>query len=210
MSRRIVLASTSRYRAGILASIGIEFSAVAPIFDERALDGRFAEDGPETFALRLARGKARSVVPDEADALVIGGDQIAVLDVAGTPTLLHQPGSTERAVDQLMSMSGTTHHLINGLVVVDSTSGTEFAEVDRQRITMRSFSVVEARHYVDEFRPFDCAGGYRLEDDADLIESVEGEHESGVIGLPIPSLLRLLARAGYDGPTEYQSVRRGR
>lgn len=199
MNRRLVLASSSRYRAALLESIGVDFTAAHPSFDERALDRWFTVDGPDAFALRLARGKALSVVPSERDALVIGGDQIAVLDPEGTPTLLHQPGTPERAVDQLMAMSGTTHHLVNGLIVIDSANGREFTEVDRQRITMRRFSLTDAQRYVDEFEPFDCAGGYRIEDDADLISSVDGEHESGVIGLPIPSLLRLLARAG-DGP----------
>ena len=61
---------------------------------------------------------------------------------------------------------------------------------------MRAYHRTEATAYVDAFEPYDCAGGYRLEDDADLIASVVGGDPSGVIGLPLPSLRRLLAAFG--------------
>lgn len=196
LTRPLVLASTSRYRAELLSSLGVPFTVAAPRFDERALDHRFEDIGAEAFALELAVGKARSVAAAHPDALVIGGDQLAVLTTDGTDRLLHQPGEADRAVEQLTAMSGTTHRLVNGLVVLDTASGIERTTTDVNVITMRRFTVADARAYVDEYEPFDCAGGYRLEDDADLVASVEGEDPSGVIGLPLPALRRLLADAG--------------
>lgn len=202
--RRLVLASTSRYRAALLAATGVAFETAAPHVDERALDHRFAELGPEGFALELALRKARSVAAREPDAppdaLVIGGDQVAVLVHTEPPVLLHQPGTPERAVAQLMEMSGTTHVLVNGLAVIDTATGREHTAVDRQEITMHAFAEGEAQAYVEEFAPLDCAGGYRLEDDAGLVRAVVGEHRSGVIGLPLPTLGRLLVAADPDGP----------
>ena len=191
-----MLASTSRYRAELMDTLGLDYVAAAPDVDERALDHRFAELGAAGYVLELARAKARSVAADHPDALIIGGDQAAVLTVDGTDTLLHQPGGRERAIEQLMEMSGTTHRLVNGLVVLDSGSGIERHEIDIHVIAMRAYSRAEATTYVDAFEPYDCAGGYRLEDDADLIASVVGEDPSGVIGLPLPSLTRLLAAFG--------------
>lgn len=203
-ARPLVLASSSRYRAQLLRSACIDFVVAAPDFDERQLDHRFGQLGSGSFALELARGKARSVVRDHPTALVIGGDQLAVLMIDGSERLLHQPGNAERAVEQLMMMSGSTHELVNGLVVIDAATGDEFSEIDRHVITMRRFSRDEATAYVETFQPFDCAGSYRLEDDADLIVSVVGEDRSGVIGLPLPSLRRLLALAeeGTASPTD--------
>lgn len=194
MGRRLVLASTSRYRAELLATIGVTFTTAAPGVDERALDHRFAEVGVEGYVLELARAKAVAVARREVDALVIGGDQAAVLSTPTGDRLLHQPGGRERAIAQLTEMSGSTHRLVNGLVVLDAATGTEHHEIDVHRVTMRPYTVAEATAYVDRFQPYDCAGGYRLEDDADLIAAVEGEDPSGVIGLPLPSLRRLLAR----------------
>jgi len=197
MTRPLVLASTSPYRAKLLATTGRAFTTAAPDVDERALDDRFEELGPEAYALTLARAKAQSVaagLPDHlADALIIGGDQAAVLDDDAGPVLLHRPADRATAIAQLARMSGTTHRLVNGLVVLDAASGAEHVAIDTQVVTMRSFSEAEAAAYVDEFEPYDCAGGYRLEDDADLVASVDGEDESGVIGLPLPALARLLA-----------------
>lgn len=179
-------------------TLGIEYLVAAPSVDERALDHRFDELGAGGYVLELARAKARSVADAHPAALVIGGDQAAVLTVGGSETLLHQPGARERAIEQLMEMSGTTHRLVNGLVVLDSASGVERHEIDIHVITMRAYTRAEATGYVDAFEPYDCAGGYRLEDDADLIASVEGEDPSGVIGLPLPSLRRLLAAFGVS------------
>jgi len=200
--RRLVLASTSRYRSELMASLDVEFITTAPLFDERSLDEVFERTEPGEFALLLARGKAASVAADHPDSLIIAGDQIAVLGESPA-VLLHQPGNEARAVEQLMAMAGTTHQLINGIVVVDTSKpegspGREFTEIDRHRITMRPYTRAEAVDYVRRFEPFDCAGGYRIEDDADLIASVEGEHRSGIIGLPLPTVARLLRRAGRE------------
>ncbi|NLA36732.1 MAG: septum formation inhibitor Maf [Actinobacteria bacterium] len=200
---RLVLASTSAYRAAVLHEASIAFEAVAPLVDERSYDHRFEKLGPDAYVVELARAKARSVVdqlragdaPDARQTIVIGCDQIAVLTVDGGPTLLHKPGTAARAVEQLMMMSGSAHALLNGVVAIDLESGDEYHEVDRHRITMRSFDEAEATRYVRDFAPLDCAGSYRIEDDADLLADVEGEHRSGIIGLPLPTLGRLLAAA---------------
>ena len=194
MPRPLVLASTSRYRADLMTTLGVPFTTDAPDVDERALDHRFADLGAAGYVLELARAKARSVAARHPDALVIGGDQAAVLGGPTDERLLHQPGGRARAIEQLMEMSGTTHRLVNGLVVLDATSGREEHEIDVHVITMRPYTLHEATAYVEAYEPYDCAGGYRLEDDADLIAAVVGEDPSGVIGLPLPSLRRLLDR----------------
>lgn len=196
MTRTLVLASTSRYRAQLMSTLGVPFRTEAPGVDERTLDHRFCDLGAEGYVLELARAKAAAVAERCPNALVIAGDQAAVLTVDGVDALLHQPGGRERAVEQLMEMSGSTHRLVNGLVVLDTTTGFECHEIDSHDITMRAFTSVEAEAYVERFEPYDCAGGYRLEDDADLIASTHGEDPSGVIGLPLPSLRRLLSAFG--------------
>jgi len=72
--RRLVLASTSRYRATLLERLGLPFLVAAPGVDEAALPG----EAPSQTALRLAEAKARAVAVRFPEALVIGSDQIAV------------------------------------------------------------------------------------------------------------------------------------
>ena len=195
----LILASTSRYRASLFAELGLEFEVTAPDFDERTLDGEFATTDPGEFAVRLARGKAMSVAHGRSGCVIVAADQLAVIDRGRGPELLHQTPDADAAFEQLRSMSDTTHELVNGIVVlaVDDGQASAVTAVDRHLVTMRRFSDDEARQYIDRFRPFDCVGSYRIEDDADLIESVSGGHRSGVIGLPLPTMRTLLTHFGY-------------
>jgi septum formation protein len=184
-----VLASSSEYRRRVLAEAGMDATCVAPAFDERALDGSFAEWGVDRYVVEVALGKARSVagrVPP--GTVVVAADQAAVLDAR----LLTKPGSVERAIGQLVAMSGRTHELVNGVVALGP--GDRVAtEVDRHVVTMRAYDRAEAESYVERFRPLDCVGSYRIEDDADLIASVQGSGRDGVIGLPLAVVRRLVA-----------------
>ena len=93
----LILASTSRYRRELLARLGIAFSCAAPGVDETALPG----ETPLATAVRLAAAKARAIQLD-GDALIIGSDQVAVLD--GQP--LGKPGDRVTAIAQLRAQSG--------------------------------------------------------------------------------------------------------
>ena len=168
------------------------YVAVAPDFDERSIEARFGTMEPGEFALELARRKALSVADRFADALILAADQIAVLELDGIATLLHQPGTASNAVRQLTAMAGTAHDLINGVVVLDTATGRFREGIDRHVVLMRDFGRSEAEAYVERFAPLDCVGSYRIEDDADLVEDVRGGDRSGVIGLPLPLVRSLL------------------
>lgn len=199
----LILASSSRYRAAVLEEAGYLVRIDPPHVDERALDHLLGEQGAEVLATALARLKAESVVDRHAGGVVVAGDQVAVLDSGGCPQLLTKQPTPEGAVAQLAVMSGTTHELINALVVVDVDTGEQREGIDRQRVTMREFTPKEARLYVERFEPFDSAGSYRLEDQdrmgslAPFVTAVVGEHPSGVLGMPLPLLERLLTSLGH-------------
>jgi septum formation protein len=193
----LILASTSRWRAELLARLELPFECVAPSFDERAEDARFAELGPSAFALHLARGKARSIAAQRRDAWILAADQIAVLPGQGTqgPELLHKPGSEARAVEQLMRLRGRSHRLITAVVL--ARGEREHHEVDEQRLTMRAFPRAEAEAYVARHRPLDSVGAYHIEDAGiRLFERIEGGDFTGIIGLPLLAVCRLLRAAG--------------
>lgn len=202
MHRRLVLASSSRYRAAMLEDAGLSARIDPPDIDERAWDDQLGPLGAAGLALELARRKAAAVAPRHDDALVIAGDQVGVLRAGATEVMLTKQPAPETATAQLVSMAGTSHELVNGLVVVDTASGRRVEGIDRQVVTMRDFTEDEAREYVDRFAPFDSSGSYRLEDQAlmaplaPFVTDVRGEHDSGVLGLPMPLLQRLLAEVG--------------
>lgn len=204
MHRRLVLASSSRYRAAMLAQAGWDATVDPPEVDERALDAHLTELGPDGLALELARRKAGAVAHRHPDAVVIAADQVGVVGAGGEVLMLTKQPTVPGAVEQLLGMSGTTHELVNGLVVLDTTSGRMVEGVDRQRVTMRRFDRAEAQRYVERFEPFDSSGSYRLEDQEVMaplepfVVDVVGEDPSGVLGLPLPLLGRMLAELGGE------------
>lgn len=197
MPEPLILASTSRWRIELLARLELPFECMAPNFDERAEDHRLAELGPHAFALELARGKARSVAEAAPDAWVLAADQLAVLDEPEGPALLHKPGTEPRAVEQLMQLRGRTHRLISGVVL--ARGAIEHHELDEHHLTMRAFERTEAEAYVARHRPIDSAGSYHIEDAGirlfERIDSRGGDH-TGIMGLPLLAVCRLLRAAG--------------
>lgn len=194
----LVLASTSRYRAELLGRLGVPFAQASPRFDERSLDGLFSGRAPEDHALRLARGKVESLTETFPHHVLLGADQLGVLHgSAGSLKLLHKPGHREACVEQLLEMAGKTHELITAVVLHDTRDGVRRKTIDRQRLTMRSFGEAEARAYAEACEPFDCAGGYRVEDAGiRLFERIEGEDFTGIMGLPLLAVATLLRDAG--------------
>ena len=196
--RPLVLASGSSARASVLRAAGVEFVVDRPDVDERAHDELLVTEGPGALAVHLARLKSDAVVGRHPSSLVLAADQVGVLQFDGGVTLLVQQPTFEGAVDQLLAMSGTTHLLVNGLVLVDTASGRMVTGTDVQTVTMRAYDRAAAAAYVRRFEPYESAGSYRLEDqeqmtaDERLVLGVAGEDPSGVLGLPMPLFRRML------------------
>src|SRR5262245_71095 len=108
-NRRIVLASTSRYRRGLLERLGVPFECADPQVGEAPRPG----EAPAATALRLAEAKARAVAIRFADALIIGSDQVASCE----GSRLDKPGTHESAVRQLKLMSGRTATFDTGVAL---------------------------------------------------------------------------------------------
>lgn len=196
--RPLVLASTSRYRAALLARLGLSFEQVPSHVDERAHDADWDTLGPVEYALGLARAKAEAVAQRRRDAWVLGADQVGVLTVDGRAVRLDQPGTPERNVEQLVALSGRTHELVGAVVLLDGTTGRQTVHVDHQRLTMRAFTRSEAETYVARCAPLDCAGGYRIEDAGiALFERIAGDDPTGIEGLPLIAVARLLRAVGF-------------
>ncbi len=191
----VVLASTSRYRRELLVRLGLPFESVAPPYDEELGKEELAHLGPEPLSLALARGKARSVALLRPDAIVIGSDQIAVLDGAR----LDKPGTPERAREQLARLRGRTHRLVTSVVVIDGRTGEEREHIDVHELAVRALSDAQIADYVAREAPLDCAGSYRIESlGVALFERARGEDATAIVGLPLMAVTRMLAELGVD------------
>ena len=193
----LILASTSRYRRQLLERLGLPFRAVAPACDEEALkDPRLS---PQKLAEFLAEAKAASIAEQDPAAVVIGSDQLAAVEVDGTWTILGKPGTSARAVDQLMLLSGRTHLLITAMVV--ARGAERWRHTDLTRLTMRDLDRAALTRYVDADQPLDCAGAYKLEcRGVSLFSAIDSADASAITGLPLLALTRMLAELGYVIP----------
>lgn len=189
--QRLILASTSRYRAELLARLGIPFSCAAPEVDESPLAG----EAPATLAQRLAEAKACAVIAQHPGHWVIGSDQVAELD--GRP--LGKPGSGEAAVAQLEAMSGKSVRFHTAICV--SNGEDQLHALDLTTVQFRLLEKAEIERYVAAEQPLDCAGSFKCEGlGITLFEAIHNQDPTALIGLPLIQLAGLLRKAGYRLP----------
>jgi septum formation protein len=191
----LVLASTSAYRRGLLERLGIPFRCRAPLCDESAIQRQSSGMPPRLLAETLAMAKASSLVGEEPGSVIIGCDQL----VSFEGRVFGKPGTIERAVEQLASMSGRTHELITAMVVVRGDETFHHTDVTRPRMRPLSREAIES--YVAADRPLDCAGSYKLESRGIvLFDRIESDDHSAITGLPLITLVTILCELGYSIP----------
>jgi septum formation protein len=185
----LILASTSRYRQELLGRLRIPFEAVAPEVDEAAQPG----EAPAALAERLALAKARAVAARFPGAVVLGSDQVAELDGEA----IGKPGTHENAAEQLRRMSGREVVFQTAVAVVaPGVAAIERAEV---RVRFRTLSDAAIEAYLRADEPYDCAGSAKVESlGIALLEAVESDDPTALIGLPLIRTCALLRRAGLE------------
>nr|PZN63125.1 MAG: septum formation protein Maf [Pseudomonadota bacterium] len=186
----IVLASTSPYRRALLGRLGLAFTAVAPPVDESERPG----EAPRQRALRLARAKAASIALQHPDAIVVGSDQVASLELGGA-TVLHKPGDRTTCRRQLLAMSGRIACFDTAVCV--RRGAEESTHVDTTRVHFRELTAADVEHYIDREPAFDCAGGFRCEGlGVTLFRAIETRDPTALVGLPLIWLCEALRRMG--------------
>ncbi len=185
----LILASTSIYRKELLGRLGLPFSTATPDVDETPL----ADESPEQLVRRLAEAKASAVAPHHPDALIIGSDQVAVID----GEILGKPGDHARAVTQLRKVSGKRLEFLTGLCLLNSRSGNAHVEVVPYAVVFRPLSEQQIKSYLRLEQPYRCAGAFKSEGlGIVLCERFDGDDPTALIGLPLIRLTRLLEREG--------------
>ena len=189
----LILASTSPYRRELLARLRLAFEALPPGVPEERIDG----ESPADHALRLALAKAQAVAARHPGALVIGADQVA----AEGERLLGKPGDAGRCRAQLASLSGKTARFYTACAVLGVSAGVRRAHVDTTTVVFRSLTGDEIGRYVASEQPYDCAGGFKVEAlGIALLECIESQDPTALIGLPLIWLAGTLRGAGYHLP----------
>jgi septum formation protein len=187
----LILASTSRYRYELLSRLRLPFDVRSPEVDERP----FAGELPAALAQRLALAKARAVAARHAQAVVIGSDQVA--DLEGTS--IGKPGTHDRAVAQLRAMSGRSVVFQTAVAVVCHASGFTGEALVPVRVRFRPLTDADIERYLRAEQPYDCAGSAKSETlGIALLEAIESDDPTALVGLPLIKTCALLRQAGID------------
>jgi septum formation protein len=183
----LVLASTSVYRSELLKRLQLPFETAAPNVDETPLPGESAR----ATSLRLAQEKARAVAAAHPDALVIGSDQVALLD----GQQLGKPLTHDNAVKQLRAMRGKTTVFYTALALLNGKTGNMQTEVAENHVTLRDLGDDEIEAYLRKEQPYHCAGSAKSEGlGIALMSRMTGDDPNALIGLPLILLCDMLRR----------------
>lgn len=184
---RLVLASTSPYRRALLEKLGVTFECAAPGVDETAQPG----ETPRHLVLRLAQAKAQALAERYPQHLIIGSDQVCVLD----GEITGKPLTEENAVKQLMKARGNIVTFYTGLALYNSATGHLQTECEPFDVHFRHLSEQEITDYLRKERPLNCAGSFKSEGlGITLFERLEGRDPNTLVGLPLIALCQMLRR----------------
>lgn len=184
---QLILASTSPWRRALLEKLAIPFECAVPEVDETPLPG----EAPRHLVLRLAQKKAQSLAHRYPSHLIIGSDQICVLD----GEITGKPLTEENARQQLLKARGNIVTFYTGLALYNSATGHLQTEVEPFDVHFRHLSEAEIDDYLRKERPLHCAGSFKSEGlGIALFERLEGRDPNTLIGLPLIALCQMLRR----------------
>lgn len=189
----LVLASSSPYRRELLTRLRLPFTWDAPHIDE----SRRPDEGAEALVRRLSLEKAQALSTTHPKHLIIGSDQVAVLD----SQIIGKPHTLERAREQLMAASGNSVTFLTGLTLLNSATGQQQTDCIPFTVHFRRLSEAQIMRYLTAEQPFDCAGSFKAEGlGISLFRSTEGSDNNSLIGLPLIRLVDMLQASGIDIP----------
>jgi len=189
----LLLASSSPYRRELLSRLRLPFEWASPDIDEQPRPG----EGARELAMRLAEAKARALRASHPEHLIIGSDQVAVLD----DQLIGKPGDHARASAQLRAASGRRVSFLTGLALLNSATGHCQVDCVAFHVDFRELDDALIERYLRAEQPYDCAGSFKAEGlGISLFRRTEGEDSTSLIGLPLIRLIDMLLAEGVQVP----------
>ncbi len=188
---KIILASTSPFRKAILDKLGIDFDIAAPETDETPLEN----ETPQQLVERLSIAKAKAIADKTENALVIGSDQVSVIN----GEIIGKPHTHEKAVKQLLNASGKTVTFYTGLCLYNSSTHQYQSEVVPFNVVFRSLEEKQIENYLKKEKPYNCAGSFKSEAlGIVLFEKLVGDDPNTLMGLPLIRLVKMLEQEDFS------------
>jgi MAF protein len=191
ISPELILASSSPYRKQLLSKLTLSFECISPEIDESPLQN----ETPEALVKRLSLEKAQAISADRPNALIIGSDQVAVLD----GDIITKPMDHEHAVLQLRKASGREVRFLTGLCLYNSLTQHCQLTMVPYAVNFLELTETQIENYLKKEQPYNCAGSFKSEGlGITLFSSMTGKDPNSLIGLPLINLVEMLRKEGID------------
>ena len=181
--QKIILASQSPRRKQLLEWAEIDFDVIVAATDESFPAGM----QPKEAAIHIARNKAIAVADKNVSMPVLAADTIVVCN----EKIIGKPTDREDAISILTELSGNTHEVITGVVILNDSKEIAFADITT--VTFHTLTEAQIVFYVDKYKPYDKAGAYAIQEWIGVggIKSIDGDFYN-VMGLPISRVVQAL------------------
>lgn len=185
----LILASSSPARRELLNRLGLAYSCVSPDIDETPSPN----EKPLELALRLAQHKAQALAAMHPDSLIIGSDQVAVID----GEILNKPASHANAVQHLRRASGKEMVFFTAVCLLNTKKFTLQKDLVPFSVFFRKLNESQIDNYLQREKPYGCAGAFKAEGlGIALFTKMQGSDPTSLIGLPLIALVRMLENEG--------------
>ncbi len=187
MKNKLILASASPRRKHLLENVGVKFSVIAPLGEEK-YEGNLK---PDIFVKRNAKLKANSVIEQaKRHEYILSADTIVVID----DVVLGKPVDPEDAVTMLNLISGRIHKVITGYAITSWDQKIFFSDAITTLVKIKNLTPGEIEGYISTGEPFDKAGSYGIQGIGSfMIHSISGSY-TNVVGLPVARVINSLQK----------------
>jgi septum formation protein len=185
-----ILASQSPRRKTLLEWAEIPFEIIVSDADESYPTSLAIEAVPEFIAKNKALAVKEmifSTKPALVNQCIIAADTVVVLD----QKIIGKPTNKQEAIDSLLALSGQTHKVITGVVLLHQDKEISFSETTL--VEFHTLTAEQIEFYVDKYKPYDKAGGYAIQEWIGVvgIKKITGDFYN-VMGLPVSKLVQTI------------------
>jgi septum formation protein len=185
-----ILASQSPRRKTLLEWAEIPFEIIVSDIDESYPSSLAIEEVPVYIAKNKALAVKEMILstkPSLVNQCIIAADTVVVLG----QTIIGKPNNKQEAIESLLALSGQTHKVITGVVLLHQGQEISFSETTL--VEFHALTPAQIEFYVDKYKPYDKAGGYAIQEWIGVvgIKKITGDFYN-VMGLPVSKLVQTI------------------
>jgi len=183
--KNIILASTSPRRREILKNTGINFSVIAPDYDENILNKTFSYELIESIAENKGESALKVI---KEPAIIISADTVVIYD----KLVLGKPKDFDDAFRILSMLNGQTHKVVTAVCIIDNETNKKIIKSETSAVTFNNLSQEDIKNYICEYKPYDKAGAYGIQElPSGFVKGIQGSYDN-IVGLPSNIVINML------------------